>query len=127
MEKRCAVWGSATYCGLMRNDFLDLRRQAKRITADPIVATDAKKAHAKKATATAKSSAKAEVTLTQILDTAPSLRSGQKQPLGDIVQDLYNAKLIGKNAVSTKLFKKFLDQCELTPEKQPNQVRYLAS
>jgi hypothetical protein len=63
----------------MRNDFLDLRRQAKRITADPIVATDAKKAHAKKATATAKSSAKAEVTLTQILDTAPSLRSGQKQ------------------------------------------------
>jgi hypothetical protein len=77
LEKRCAVWGSATYCGLMRNDFLDLRRQAKRITADPIVATDAKKAHAKKATATAKSSAKAEVTLTQILDTAPSLRSGQ--------------------------------------------------
>jgi len=64
--------------------------------------------------------------LEQILDAAPSLRSGQKQPLGDIVKDLHNAKLIGKNAASTKLFKKFPANFELTPEKQPNQIRYLA-
>jgi hypothetical protein len=40
---------------------------------------------------------------------------------------LHNAKLIGKNAASTKLFKKFPDNFELTPEKQPNQIRYLAA
>jgi hypothetical protein len=99
----------------------------KRITADPLVATDAKKAPAKKATTTAKSSAKAEVTLEQILTAAPTLRTGQKQPLGDIVKDLHNAKLIGKNAASTKLFKKITGKFELTPEKQPNQIRYLAA
>jgi NYN domain len=103
------------------------KEATKRIAADPIGAPDAKKAPAKKAATPAKSNTKVEVTLTQILEAAPSLRSGQKQPLGEIVKDLHNAKLIGKNAVSTKLFKKFLDQFELTPEKQPNQVRYLAS
>jgi hypothetical protein len=86
----------------------------------------AKKVPAKKAVAPAKSAQKAEVTLDQILTAAPSLRTGQKQPLGDIVNDLHHAKLIGKNAVSTKLFKKFLTSFELTPEHQPNHVRYLA-
>jgi hypothetical protein len=55
------------------------------------------------------------------------LKAGQTQSLGDIVKQLHSAKLIGKNAASTKLFKKFPDHFELTPEKQPNQVRYLAS
>ena len=97
----------------------------KTAAAEPIAQQAAKKAASKKATTTAKSSAKAEVTLEQILNAAPTLRTGQKQPLGDIVKDLHNAKLIGKNAASTKLFKKFPDNFELTPEKQPNQIRYL--
>jgi hypothetical protein len=88
--------------------------------------TVAKKVSAKKAAARAKSVQKTEVTLDQILDAAPKLRTGQRQPLGDIVNELHHAKLIGKNAVSTKLFKKFPDSFELTPEHQPNQVRYLA-
>ena len=99
----------------------------KTAAAEPIAQQAAKKALAKKATTTVKSSAKADVTLEQILNAAPTLRTGQKQPLGDIVKDLHNAKLIGKNAASTKLFKKFPDNFELTPEKQPNQIRYQAA
>ena len=34
--------------------------------------------------------------------------------------------LVGKNASSTKLFNRFPGRFELTPAKQPNQVRYLA-
>jgi hypothetical protein len=98
----------------------------KTAAAEPLAQQAAKKAPAKKATTTAKSSAKADVTLEQILNAAPTLRTGQKQPLGDIVNDLHQAKLIGKNAVSTKLFKKFLNSFELTPEHQPNHVRYSA-
>lgn len=87
----------------------------------------AKKTTANKAPAAAKSAAKEEVTLEQILQAAPALKTGQIQPLGDIVKLLHHAKLIGKNAASTKLFKRFPHQFELTPEKQPNQLRYLAS
>lgn len=49
-----------------------------------------------------------EVTLDQILNAAPALRSAQVQPLGDIVKDLHDAKLIGNNAVTTHLFKNSL-------------------
>jgi len=86
-----------------------------------------KKVTSKKAQPAAKSVAKAEVSLEAILRAAPMLEAGQTKPLGDIVKQLHSAKLIGKNAASTKLFKKFPDQFELTPVKQPNQVRYLAS
>lgn len=86
-----------------------------------------KKAETKKAPAAAKNVTKSEVTLVQILQAAPALKTGQVQPLGDIVKLLHNAKLIGKNAASTKLFKKFPEWFELTPPKQPNQVRYLSS
>lgn len=71
--------------------------------------------------------AKGEVTLAQVLEAAPALKSGQVQPLGDIVQQLHAAKLIGKNATSTRLFKKFPDKFELIPDKQPNQVRYVSA
>jgi len=99
----------------------------KKASATATVETVAKKAVAKKTPAAPKSAAKAEVTLEQILQAAPALKTGQVQPLGEIVKQLHNAKLIGKNAASTKLFKKFRDWFELTPEKQPNQVRYLSS
>ncbi|WP_342619411.1 NYN domain-containing protein [Rhodoferax sp. GW822-FHT02A01] len=87
----------------------------------------AKKVTEKKKSASAKSAEKAEVTLEQILQAAPALKTGQVQPLGDIVMQLHHAKLIGRNAASTKLFKKFPGQFELTPEKQPNQLRYKSS
>jgi hypothetical protein len=105
-------------------------------TKAPAPPQPAKKAVAKKAAvptkkatspaATKRAAAAAEpVTVRQILDHAPSLKSGQRQPLGEIVKLLHDAKLLGKNATSTKLFKKFPDHFELMPAKQPNGVRYL--
>lgn len=65
------------------------------------------------------------VSVRHILDHAPALKAGQWQPLGDIAKLLHDAKLLGKNTASTKLFKKFPDQFELKPQTQPNAVRYL--
>ena len=67
----------------------------------------------------------APVTVHQILESAPALASGQFQRLGDIAKLLHDAKLLGKNAASTKLFKKFPHHFELQPLTQPHQVRYL--
>ena len=100
---------------------------AKKPSSTAAVEPTAKKVTSKKAQPAAKSGAKTEVALEEILQAAPALEAGQVQPLGDIVKQLHSAKLIGKNAASTKLFKKFPDQFELIPAKQPNQVRYLAS
>ena len=103
--------------------------------SEPVHKTPVRKAAAKKAApakkvatpAAAKRVAVAadQVTVRQILEHAPSLKSGQRQPLGEIVKLLHDAKLLGKNAMSTKLFKKFPDHFELLPAKQPNGVRYL--
>lgn len=108
---------------------------AKKAVAKKVVSTEViveapskgakPKAAAKKAVKPAKSPSATAITLEQILDAAPALRAGQKQPLGDVVKELHSARVIGKNAASTKLFKKFIDHFELTPENQPNQVRYL--
>ncbi|RZJ07277.1 MAG: NYN domain-containing protein [Acidovorax sp.] len=75
----------------------------------------AKKAPAKKAAAVAKKSTSNKgdaenpkpVTVAEILKHAPPLKSGAVQPLGEIAKLLHDAKLLGKNAASTKLFKKF--------------------
>jgi len=99
----------------------------KAVKPVPEMPPPAKKEPVKKTAPAAKTIRITEVTLEQILDAAPALRSAQVQPLGDIVKDLHHAKLIGKNAVSTRLFKKFPDRFELSPEHQPNQVRYVAS
>jgi hypothetical protein len=40
------------------------------------------------------------------------------------VEPLRQAGLLSKSAASTKLFKKYPDWFELTPEKQPNKVQY---
>ena len=103
------------------------RSVAKNPSSTAAIEPAAKKVTSKKAQPAAKSGTKTEVTWAEILQAAPVLEAGQVQPLGDIVKQLHSAKLIGKNAASTKLFKKFPDQFELTPAKQPNQVRYLAS
>jgi hypothetical protein len=68
--------------------------------------------------------AASQLTVAQILDAAPALRTGQLQRLADIVKSLHEAKLLGKNAASTRLFNRFPKHFELTPTSQPNQVRY---
>ncbi|AVS79122.1 hypothetical protein C8244_17920 [Paracidovorax avenae] len=99
----------------------------------------AKKAPAKKATPAARKAAAPapvpraknaaepleQVTVQQILRHAPALAGGNIQPLGEIVKLLHDAKLLGKNAASTKLFKKFPHHFELLPSRQPNTVRYI--
>ena len=103
---------------------------AARASASTAVA---KKAPAKKAPAVAKKSASDKsdatnpkpVTVAEILKYAPPLKSGAVQPLGEIAKLLHDAKLLGKNAASTKLFKKFPHHFELSPARQPNKVRYI--
>lgn len=93
----------------------------------------AKKATAKKVAAVAKKSASIKVdvtnpkpvTVAELLKHAPPLRSGAVQPLGEIAKLLHDAKVLGKNATSTKLFKKFPHHFELSPSRQPNKVRYI--
>jgi len=100
---------------------------ARKVTAKKAVTASApaKKVAARKAPAAADETTKADISLEQILAAAPALRMGQMQPLGDIVKQLHSARLIGKNASSTKFFKKYQERFELSPDKQPNQVRYL--
>jgi hypothetical protein len=104
---------------------------AKKVTAKKAVAVSAttptKKVAAKKPPAPAKTTGSSDVSLEQILTAVPSLRMGQLQPLGKVVEQLHAEKLIGRNATSTKLFKKFPESFELSPVKQPNQVRYVAA
>lgn len=101
---------------------------AKKVAAKK--APPAKKVAAKKVKPAAKKTAPQategnKITVEQILHAAPSLRAGQPQSLGEIVKLLHDDKLLGKNATSTKLFKKFPFHFELLPPKQPNQIRYI--
>jgi hypothetical protein len=99
---------------------------AKKAVAVPAT-TPTQKVAAKKVPAPTKITGSSDVSLEQILTAVPSLRTGQLQPLGKVVEQLHAEKLIGRNATSTKLFKKFPESFELTPAKQPNQVRYVAA
>jgi len=95
---------------------------AKKVVkkAVPAKTPAAKKAPAKKAAATP-----ARITVKQILDAAPALKTGQLQHLSDVAKLLHDAKLLGKNATSTKVFNKYPHHFELTPAKQPNKVRFI--
>ena len=94
----------------------------KKTVATPALAQPpaAKKAAAKKTPASA-----VMVTVAQILNAAPTLKDGEAQALGEIVRQLHDAKLLGKNASSPKFFHKHPQHFELTPARQPNQVRYI--
>jgi uncharacterized LabA/DUF88 family protein len=59
-----------------------------------------------------------------ILHVVPALRSGERLQLNSTVEPLRQAGLLAKSAASTKLFKKYPDWFELTPEKQPNKVQF---
>jgi len=62
-----------------------------------------------------------------ILHAVPQLRAGGWVELRMAAEPLRKAKLLGKTAASTKLFKKHAAQFALQPEKQPNQVRFLGA
>lgn len=112
--------------------------------APPAAKPTAKKAPAKKAAAkkgepvappapkeparktAAKPAASADgLTVPRILVAVPALEAGVWLPLGDVAKALRDGELLGKSALSTKLFKKFPHHFELRPAKQPNEVRYM--
>lgn len=96
--------------------------------AVPAKKSPALKVPVKKAVASATkkaSNATSSVEVRHILKAVPALKTGQAQALGEVVKLLHDAKLLGKNATSTKLFKKFPHQFELLPSKQPNRVQYI--
>lgn len=107
------------------------KKVAAKKTATKKVA--AKKAAAKKtpakkvAPAALKAAEPGQVTVSQILGAVPTLVEGQPLQLNDVAKRLHDAKLLGKNTSSLKLFKKFPHHFELLPPqaKQPHQVRYI--
>ena len=63
----------------------------------------------------------------EIIDAVPQLRGGGWVELGLAAEPLRKAKLLGKTAASTKLFKKHAAHFALQSEKQPHQVRFLGA
>jgi uncharacterized protein (TIGR00288 family) len=62
-----------------------------------------------------------------ILDVVPQLRTGGWLELSQAAEPLRKAKLLGKTAASSKLFKKHPAHFALQSEKQPHQVRFLGA
>lgn len=62
-----------------------------------------------------------------ILDVVPQLRAGGWLELSQAAEPLRKAKLLGKTAASTKLFKKHPSYFALQSEKQPHQVRFVGA
>lgn len=91
----------------------------------PAKKSPAKKVAAKKAVALTPGAAVDELSVARILEAVPSLANGEWLHLGDAAKALHDRKLLGKNASSTKLFNKYSNVFELTPKKQPNQVRFV--
>lgn len=99
------------------------------------LAPAAKKAPAKKAPTAKKAPAKPApkttakpadpITKDMILAAIPKLRTGEWLHISDAAKVLHDKKLLGKNASSPKLFKRFPDHFELQPARQPNQVRFI--
>jgi uncharacterized LabA/DUF88 family protein len=88
-------------------------------------AIPAKKAAAKKAATKTTSSPIDKVSVQQILAAVPGLKAGEWLRLSEVAKPLHDEKLLAKSAASTKLFKKYPHHFELTPSKQPNQVRFM--
>ena len=62
-----------------------------------------------------------------ILDVVPQLRAGGWLELSQAAEPLRKAKLLGKTAASSKLFKKHPVHFALQSEKQPHQVRFIGA
>lgn len=65
------------------------------------------------------------VDVESILKAVPALETGQPQHISAVAKALHDANLLGKNAASTKLFKKFPFHFELLPAEKPNTVQYI--
>jgi hypothetical protein len=104
-------------------------RAAPAKSAEPARKTPVRKTAAKKTVAHAKPVAMEPPVLPlevqHILAAVPALKTGLPQPLGEVVKLLHDEKLLSMRGSSTKLFKKFQDRFELSPDTQPNRVRYL--
>jgi hypothetical protein len=98
-------------------------KKAAAPKAEPVAAPVAKGAARKAAKPAAAADA---LTVPRILAAVPALEAGAWQPLGDVAKALRDGALLGKSALSTKLFKKFPQHFELRPGKQPNEVRFVA-
>lgn len=61
----------------------------------------------------------------RILDAVPALRDGKALELRVAAEPLRTAGLLSKSAPSTKLFRKHVQHFALSPERNPNQVRFL--
>ena len=85
----------------------------------------AKKVAAKKAATKAPAATTDKIGVPDILGAVPALKAGEWLHLGDAAKALHDAKLIGKNASTTKMFNKHPHHFELTPKKQPNKVRFI--
>jgi hypothetical protein len=68
----------------------------------------------------------ADEEIRRILEAVPALLDGKKVELSTAATQLRAANLLARNAPSPKLFKKYPDQFELTPARQPNKVQYRA-
>jgi len=66
-----------------------------------------------------------KVDVDAILRAVPALKTGQPQHISAVTKALHDEKLLGKNASSPKLFKKFPFHFELLPTEQPNTVQYI--
>ena len=66
-----------------------------------------------------------KVDVDAILKAVPALKTGQPQHISAVTKALHDEKLLGKNASSPKLFKKFPFHFELLPAEQPNTVQYI--
>lgn len=66
------------------------------------------------------------LTVPRILVAVPALEAGAWLPLGEVAKALRDGGLLGKSALSTKLFKKFPAHFELRPGRQPNEVRLVS-
>lgn len=60
-----------------------------------------------------------------ILQAVPALQTGQPQHIGAVARALRDANLLGKNATSTKLLKKFPQHFAMLPIEKPNTVQYI--
>lgn len=85
--------------------------------------TSAKKAEPVMANNVANQTQKVDVDA--ILKAVPALKTGQPQHISAVTKALHDEKLLGKNASSPKLFKKFPFHFELLPTEQPNTVQYI--
>lgn len=62
-----------------------------------------------------------------ILAAVPALSAGKWVELRTAAEPLRKAKLLGKTAASTKVFKKYADHFALQPETGPNRVRFVGT